>query len=117
MLSRMLSNSVSSSSLKHLNENSSQVKSILSSTTSDKKLKTWHLAILLGIPSATLVTYLIYKYYMQNEKTSSGKNFKEIPTNTKSTFTNQSDADVAVTAKKSNKTVTKGVSFCLNVCV
>jgi hypothetical protein len=90
----MLTNAnMPTSSLKHLNESSStQMKSMLSS---DRKLKTWHLAILLGIPSATMVTYFMYKYLTQNKirgKNVNEKNLPKIPTNIKSTFTNPAPA-------------------------
>lgn len=62
-------------------------------TTNNKQIKLWHLAILIGIPSATVVAYLCYRYYFrrnQNKSNASVNNKKvsqQEKNNAKLTFT------------------------------
>jgi hypothetical protein len=42
---------------------------------SDKQIKLWHLALLIGIPSATVAAYLYYRRYLKKDKSAT----KSIP--------------------------------------
>jgi hypothetical protein len=39
-------------------------------SSNNKQIKLWHLALLIGIPSATVVAYLCYRYYFKKDQKS-----------------------------------------------
>ena len=112
MFSRMLSDSNSAVSLKLLNGNSSSVKSALSG---ERKLKTWHLALLLGIPSATIASYLIYQYFLKSKRNEKTLSDKTIPINTKSTFINNTPKETVKPQAKSVRAKSKMFTLFLRI--